>query len=174
MGYSTDFYGDFTVTPALKPEHLAYLTKFNQTRRMMRSASITEKRPDPIREAAGLPVGLEGGYFVGEGGDYGQGGFGDQKELGITDYNRPPSGQPGLWCKWTPGTDGTCIEWDGGEKFYSYTKWIAYLIKHFLAPWGYTVDGIVEWDGEDQGDVGRIVVNDNVVSTQFATITWNN
>ncbi len=177
MGYHTDFDGEFTVTPTLKPEHRAYLKQFAETRRMRRDMDITDKRPDPIRKAVGLRVGRDGGYFVGEGGTCGQGdwGWGEApKDAGILDNNTPPSGQPGLWCQWTPSSDGTCIDWDGGEKFYSYTEWITYLIKHFLAPWGYKLNGIVEWNGEEQGDMGRIVITDNAVTTQFATITWNN
>ena len=176
MGYHTDFDGEFSVTPALKPEHLVFLKAFADTRRMQRDSVITGKRPDPIREAAGLPVGPEGGYFVAEGGSCGQGdwGFGEaRKEAGIVDYNKPPSGQPGLWCQWTPNADGTCIEWDGGEKFYSYTEWITYLIKNFLAPWGYKLNGSVEWNGEDRDDRGRINIENNKVSTQFASVTWN-
>ena len=65
MGYSTDFFGEFEVTPTLKPEHAAYLRKFTETRRMKRDAAKTAARPDPIREAVGLPVGVEGCYFVG-------------------------------------------------------------------------------------------------------------
>ena len=34
----------------------AYLNKFNETRRCRRNAAMTAERPDPIREAAGLPT----------------------------------------------------------------------------------------------------------------------
>jgi hypothetical protein len=180
MGYSTDFEGRFSVSPAFKPEHEAYLNAFADTRRMKRDAEVTAKRPDPLREAVGLPVGPQGAYFVNEGGQAGQGEFmgsnwqKDQKNAGILDYNQQPIGQPGLWCQWNPCTDGeeSFIEWDGSEKFYNYVEWIEYLIENFLKPWGYTVNGTVEWQGEERSDMGRIVIKDNEVRTQVAKVTY--
>lgn len=162
MGYNTDFAGKFDLDRPLAPEHAAYLRKFNQTRRMRRNAEITDTRPDPLRLAVGLPVGEEGGYFVGTDGSMGQ-------EFGaadILDYNVAPVGQPELWCNWTPNDTGTAIEWDGGEKFYGYIPWIKYLIRHFLEPWGYVLNGEVEWWGEEQGDTGTIMIEDNSVTTE--------
>lgn len=169
MGYHTDFDGSFQVEPPLKPEHRAYLEKFSGTRRMRRVPAITAARPDPIREAAGLPVGRDGAYFVGAGGHAGQepeeGPLGaNRKKLGIIDYNSPPAGQPGLWCQWTPTEDGEAIVWDGGEKFYDYVEWLQYLIAHFLKPWGYVLNGKVEWEGEERSDFGVICVEANEVS----------
>jgi len=126
---------------------------------MKRDAAKTAEREDSIRQAVSLPVGREGGYFVGEGGFMGQDSGPD-----VLDSNEPPSGQPGLWCHWIPSEDGTAIEWDYGEKFYDYTDWIVYLIHHFLEPWGYVVNGEVEWQGEDPDDIGKIVVKKNMVS----------
>lgn len=37
MGYTTDFSGQFNVSPALKPEHMVYLAAFAETRRMKRN-----------------------------------------------------------------------------------------------------------------------------------------
>lgn len=64
MGYSTDFEGSFKITPALKDEHKQYLLAFSDTRRMQRNPIRCELMPDPIRLAAGLPVGVEGEYTV--------------------------------------------------------------------------------------------------------------
>lgn len=158
MGYTTEFDGSFSVTPPLKPEHVAYLTKFSETRRMKRDATQSLKMSDPVREAVGLPVGEEGAYFVGGGGFFGQ-----DEDSSVLAPNRPPTGQPGLWCKWIPTEDGSSIEWDGNEKFYDYIEWIQYLITHFTKPWGYTVNGSVEWGGEERGDTGIITVTDNTV-----------
>jgi hypothetical protein len=161
MGYTTDFQGEFKLDKPLKPEHAAFLAKFAETRRMKRNADVTATRPDPVREAVGLPVGIEGGYFVGSEEFAGQ----EYGAAGILDSNNPPTGQPGLWCQWVPDTTGTAIAWDEGEKFYDFIPWIEYLIEHFLAPWGYTLNGTVEWLGEDADDRGQIVVKDNVVKT---------
>jgi len=161
MGYSTDFNGRFKLDRTLTPAHAAYLTKFAETRRMRRDEKTTETRSDPIREAAGLQVGAEGEYFVGEGGLSGQGDdcipYGERGvKLGILSFNDSPGTQPGLWCQWTPSTCGNYIEWDGGEKFYNFVDWLAYICDNFLTPWGYTLNGEVAYHGEDHEDRGRI------------------
>jgi hypothetical protein len=143
---------------ALKPEHAAYLTAFNESRRMKRDAKIVEGFPDPVRLAAGLPVGKEGGYFVGGGGFMGQ-----DRDASVLDGNKPPRGQPGLWCKWVPDKYGRAIVWDRWEKFYYYVEWLEYLIKHCLGPWGYVLNGEVRWRGEDRDDRGVIVITANAV-----------
>jgi hypothetical protein len=158
MGYHTDFKGHFTFDHPLTDAQREYLTKFNQTRRMKRNSFKVETFPDPVRNAVGLPVGLDGGYFVGAAGSYGQ-----DHDSSVTDYNREPAGQPGLWCQWAPNASGTKLEWDGGEKFYNYIEWLEYIITHFLAPWGRTITGVVKWDGEEQGDDGKIIVKDNKI-----------
>jgi hypothetical protein len=169
MGYTTDFTGKFNLHKPLSPEHHAYLSAFADTRRMKRDAEKTALRPDPLRLAVGLPVGDEGGYYVGAPGcsenDW-EKIRGQEHTPDVTDYNHSPNGQPGLWCKWVPTEDGTAIEWDGGEKFYGYTDWIIYLIQNFLAPWGYVLAGSVEWQGEERGDKGIIVILNNTVRTQ--------
>lgn len=158
MGYHTDFSGSFLLDRPLAPEHLAYLQAFNGTRRMKRDASIAEATPDPVRVAAGLPIGDEGAYFVGSTKNFGQ-----SAEGGVVGYNDPPSEQPGLWCQWVPSDDGSEIVWDEGEKFYNYEEWLDYIIAHFLKPWGYTLNGEVHWYGGDDEDRGTLICKDNVV-----------
>jgi hypothetical protein len=163
MGYTTEFQGEVKVTPAMKPEHIAYINAFSESRRMKRDAVKAAGLSDPVREAAGLPVGPNGAYYVGSA----DSNCGQDDDGSILDSNGPPEGQPGLWCQWvvTEYPDGdTVIEHDGGEKFYDYTVWMAYLIEHFLEPWGYTVDGEIEWRGEDSHDSGTLVVEANQVS----------
>ena len=161
MGYTTDFNGEFALNRPLTKEHSIYLHKFSETRRMRRNASMTQYRYDSVREAAGLPVGRDGCYFVGERGYAGQDHGSD-----ILDYNNPPAGQPGLWCQWEPTDDDTGIHWNGAEKFYDYVAWLEYLITHFLGPWGYKLNGEVEWQGEEMSDRGVIVVKNNSVKTK--------
>jgi hypothetical protein len=147
MGYTTDFSGKFDLNKELSPKMVQYLTLFNETRRMQRNV-------DEV-------FGVEGEFFVFGGGDFGQ-----DHEPNIVDYNEPPSTQPSLWCQWKPTSDRMGIEWDGGEKFYNYTEWLVYLIHKFLAPNGYVLNGVVEWSGEESGDVGEIFVEDNKVFIQ--------
>lgn len=162
MGYRTNFKGQFELDKPLSAPHKAYLEQFNDTRRVRRDAERTALRPDPLRAAVGLPVGGEGGYFVGDAGLSTRAVASDV----VLGKDNPPTGQPGLWCQWRPTEDGAGIEWDGVEKFYAYTEWLRYLVDHFLAPWGYVLNGEVKWDGEDRGDLGVIVVVDNVVTTR--------
>jgi hypothetical protein len=167
MGYTTDFSGEFTLSPALSEAQVAYLKKFNETRRVTRDAAKTELRPDPLRAAVGLPVGPQGAFFVGETGFMGQNRSGD-----VTDGNRAPEGQPGLWCQWTPSDDGLVLAWDGGEKFYSYVEWLEYLIEHFLTPWGIEITGEVEWEGEERGDHGKLICADGSVEVLRGRIVY--
>jgi hypothetical protein len=159
MGYTTDFEGQFLLNKPLSHHHRSYLVRFNETRRMKRLEADADLRPDPLRDAVGLPIGREGGYFVGE-----EGTWGDHSGNDVVNSNKPPEGQPGLWCQWTPNENGTAIEWDGGEKFYYYVEWLEYLIKHFLGMWGYRLNGTVTYQGEAEGDKGSIIVVDNVVT----------
>ena len=158
MGYETSFTGEFAIQPPLSPEHLAYLRAFHETRRMKRDPQGTASRLDSIREAVGLPVGAEGGYFVSAGGHAGQeeGGW-------VLDFNHPPTGQPGLWCCWEPTEDGTGLWIEHENKHYHYIEWLQYLLKHFLIPWGYTLSGKVKWKGEERKDRGFLVVTNNHV-----------
>ncbi len=158
MGYTTEFRGQFQVVnletgkqQALTLAQYAYLKAFAQTRRMDRHPFKADTLDDPKRKAVGLPIGDSGGYFVGNEENHGQG-----HDKSVRDGNKPPVGQPGLWCQWTPTEDGTAIEWDEGEKFYDYVAWIEYILENFLKPWGLGLAGSVEWEGEEFGDRGSI------------------
>ncbi len=213
MGYTTDFSGEFKLDSPLTPEQIEYLKRFNSSRRMKRDASVVATFPDPLREAVGLPIGVEGGYYVGndEGdntplteddprtptlarvrewfpswdedtcckhresliaGKHGGVFAGQLHDASVVDYNDPPRGQLSLWNQWVPNEDGTAIEWDAGEKFYKYTRWLEYIIEHFLKPWGKTINGEVEWVGEDSSDIGKIIVEDNIVRTLVGHIVY--
>lgn len=57
------------------------------------------------------------------------------------------------------------LVWDGSEKFYGYTKWLAYLLYYFFEPNGYNGNGKIEYRGEDWvNDWGTIYVINNAVS----------
>lgn len=58
------------------------------------------------------------------------------------------------------------------EKFYHYETWLNYLITNVTSPAGYILNGQVEWEGEEQGDVGIIMVNENEVTTREGRITY--
>ena len=119
MGYSTDFKGSFTCHPPLSSDHQRYLTAFSITRRVKRNELRAEQRTDLLRVMVGLPIGVEGGYYVSSSDNYG-----GRTDDSVTCYNTPPEGQPSLWCGWIPNEDGTEIIWDGAEKFYEYVPWL--------------------------------------------------
>jgi hypothetical protein len=166
MGYTTDFHGQITVDPPLNEAERGYLNKFAGTRRMDRT---------------------KGPYFVDGTGDCGQG-----RDADINNYNRPPAGQPSLWCQWVPTEDGTAIAWDGGEKFYEADEWMRYLIDHFLKPgaWAknaasgpkangasifgdHVCNGTIEAHGEDPNDHWLLVVKDNVVTRKDGRVVYD-
>lgn len=158
MGYTTEFSGQVDITPPLNEQEIEFLNKFSGTRRMDRK---------------------NGPYFVDGSEDFGQGHNGD-----IREYNRPPAGQPGLWCQWVPNEDGTALEWDGGEKFYDATEWMTYLIEHFLKPdavaksvlpflQGHTLNGEIDAEGEDSGDIWKLVVKKNKVSEKRSRVVYD-
>ena len=161
MGYTTELLGSFELNKPLTAAQTAYLQAFSKTRRVRRNSELTADRPDPLRIAVGLPIGLQGAYFVGAEGPFGQ----EPSAPDVVEYNSPPEGQASLWCHWIPTNDGTAIEWDQVEKFYEFEEWLSYLIDHFLKPWGYVLNGRVKWKGEERGDIGTIRVIDNRVSS---------
>lgn len=161
MGYTTEFAGSFQLDRPLFDFQALYLLDFALTRRVKRSPTILTTIPDPGRDAVDLPLGEEGGYFINE--------SHPQAAASVIDENRPPKGQPGLYCQWQPTADGRGIEWNGREKFYRYVEWLQYLIVHFFVPWGYQLNGTVIWQGETTSDRGQIVVvNNQIVQPQNA------
>lgn len=174
MGYTTDFTGKFTLDKTLSLPHLNFLNKFSGTRRMKRDVKKLAERigvygvADLTSTKAGLDIGVEGANYVDESGFAGQ----NMSAMDVVCSNSPPKGQPSLWCQWIPTNDGDGIVWDGGEKFYEYVEWLEYIIEMYLKPWGYTLNGEVEWFGEDPDDRGKILVDNNLVSTKVACVTY--
>ena len=175
MGYTTDFTGSIKFDRPLTTEHADYLRKLNDTRRMKRDVKkLMEKHNGelgyPSKTApSNTPeeiYGVEGEFFVGGGGFGGQ----DHDDT-ILDFNRSSSTQPGLWCGWTITEDNTALEWDGGEKFYNYVEWLEYMMKNFFIKWGYRLNGEIEWQGEDNEDIGKIVIINNLVKIYDGYVT---
>ena len=80
---------------------------------------------------------------------------------------------PGLYCQWIPSEDGNHLEWDGNEKFYSYIDWLKYLMENILIPRGYVLSGETEWVGEEHGDFGKIVVENNEINVKQGKIVYD-
>lgn len=155
MGYTTDFFGGFDLTN-ITPAQEEYINRFSISRRMKRD--ITKLRNpelgliNPKDDTPESIYGIEGEFYTGE------------DEIGVLDYNKPAKTQPGLWCQWVVNRQFTRLEWDGTEKFYNYIEWLHYLNDNFFKVWGVGLNGSVKWRGEDYGDSGTIVVENNEIS----------
>lgn len=79
---------------------------------------------------------------------------------------------PGGHCDWEINEDGTELRHNGSENSYDYVQWIRYIADTHLAPIGVKLNGMVEWDGAEQGDAGLIIAKDNVVTTKRAKISY--
>jgi len=175
MGYYTELSGKFTLDRPLSSEHRVYLEEFNKTRRMARTVKAARKLPDPVREAAGLPLGVDGAFYVGGSSEILQIKRGESysaacKRAGVRP-NRPPKGQPSLRCPWVPSADGSAVIWDDVEKPDEYVEWLEYLVANFLVPWGYRIDGEVHWRGDDSDDRGTIFVKRNQIEAVHDVIS---
>ena len=128
--------GGFHINPPLQGIHLAYLDRISQIRHVKRDVSKLENLRDPLREMVGLPLGLEGAYYVGER-------IPSKHNSSVIDINKPPQGQPRRWCEWIPTEDGEFYFW-AYERTYGYDSWLKYLIEHFFTPWNYKLSGRIE------------------------------
>ena len=159
MGYTTEFTGSLRFDRPMTKKQTKYIQKFCEIRHMKRNAELVQEQPDPLRQSIGLAVGLEGGYYVGTKDRQSS----QDHEKSVINVNLPPDNQPGLWCNWTVNDDGNQLSWDGSEKFYNYIEWLKYLIAHFFQPWGYTLNGEINFQGEDSEDTGTIIIKDNIL-----------
>lgn len=84
--------------------------------------------------------------------------------LAKTRHEDPP--MPSIYCGWQLRLDENdmyFLEWDSKEKFYNYVEWIQYITE-LISDWELKLNGRVFFQGESMGDVGFILVKDNVVT----------
>lgn len=110
MGTTTDYLGHFTIDPPLNDAERDYLAAFCESRRWARPGGPYAVPPHPLAEEA--------------------------HETDVEAFNRCAAGQPDLWCQWVPCPTGCCLSWDGREHFLAGTRWLQYLVDHFLRPGG--------------------------------------
>jgi hypothetical protein len=106
---------------------------------------------DPLRQAVGLPLGLDGEFFTGDcpGDPY------------------PPSPIPTIKCPWSYTLDETgrithitCTPGDE-EAVHVRVEWLKYLLGNFFISWSYVLSGVVRWRwGEESG---AIVLRNNIL-----------
>ena len=161
MGYTTDFEGSFAITPTPSPEITKYINAFADHRHMVRDPEkVKALFPNWKEQCFNGELGNECEFFVG-----GTGPFGQDHDDSIINFNSEPGDCPSLWCQWIIENGELC--WDGGEKFYEYVDWLKYLIKNFFEPSGYTLNGVVDFQGEEDDDCGKITVVNNKVTMEY-------
>lgn len=150
MGYTTTFLGAFTFSRSLTEAELTFLQAFSASRRMKLDPLQLEEFEGKHAEPYTHSYGPEGAYFAHDL---------LREHPAILDSNEPPTGQPGIWCNWSP--TATTLQWNGAEKFYYYAEWLEYLVDHFFTPWGVRLNGAVQWSGEDPADRGVLSLRNN-------------
>jgi len=184
MGYTTTFTGAFHLNKPLDPALETFFKRFSQTRHVRRDIAVIKAMDPEWKEHCFKgDLGESGAYYLppatltkdqiqsgslfmrlpsGDGPFDNK--FGQVLDRSVINNNQPPAEMPGLWCQWL--VHGDSIEWDGMEKFYNYVEWLEYILKHFLIPEGYVVNGSVKWQGEEAADTGIITVTNNKVSVK--------
>lgn len=175
MGYSTSFCGalvtnvPITESTEFAPSDFKSITSLNQSQTLGLINLLSSSR----RMQRNLPAnyGIEGEFFVPD--NYAKD-AGQSEDDSIVNYNNPPRTQPSLWLGWeiVPGNEYYELVWDGTEKFYDYAEWLKYLLTTFFIPKGIILHGIIEWEGEDWGDLGRLKVVNNVLTIDTFRITY--
>jgi hypothetical protein len=150
VGYDTTFSGQVTVDPPLSPAEVQFLKDFSETRHCTHQDS---------------PFAAVGGYTC------------SGRNCGS-----PGPGVPDFWCLWEATDDGTAIKWNGAEKFYDSEAWMKFLISNFLAPGSvagpaylthdHTLNGVIDAEGEEAGDIWRLIVKGNIVRRVDATVIF--
>lgn len=107
MTYFANFLGEVWITPRLNAAEIAYLTRFADTRRMRRRSGPYTTEPFDLLG----PLGTD-----------------------VLDVNEPAEGQPDLYCQWIPTPEGEAIAWNRSSKFPFASRWMEYIVEHFLAP----------------------------------------
>ncbi len=88
-----------------------------------------------------------------------------QGEGYLKNFTDTPDRLPDSYLQWQPTEDGQGLEWNGGEKFYEYVHWLRWLIKHYFMPRDIVLNGDIQWQGEETGDIGILRVIDNKVTS---------
>lgn len=185
MGYTTDFYGNFSVSGNLTLELVKYITDFSLARHTEVDVEMFKKEyPDWAKYGFNGDIGKFGEFLV----------YGAHHDIYCFDPSKPnpfevnsynPKITDSFWCEWSfldsdgeflgdrsdkeisrlIKNDEICFGWNGAEKFYCYEEWLHFLLPNFLIPSGVVLNGATLAVGEDNGDARYIIINDNEVIT---------
>jgi len=170
MGYNIEYRGRFEFSKTIDDGVYEYLRDFAKTRHMKREMSKSEG------------YGVYGEFYLAPNEFYQDITFLNlikegkdpsnylQKEYRILDQNNPPPTQPGLWCHWIPTEDHKGLEWNRSEKFYNGKEWLEYLIKNFIAPRGYFLNGSVQVVDLDKREYPNQICELNVIQNEVKVV----
>jgi hypothetical protein len=161
MGYDTYFHGEISISPPLLPEHEAYLKAFLQRDHWSLDTNLIASEEDSLRSAVGLGLGISGEFYTGDDSVYET-----HARLPGTPITQPSARTD--WRVFSPDHLGM----RESTRTEGYVLWLKYLMQNFFIPWGYVLDGMIEWDGDDPGDKGMIHVNQNKAEVEVAELTW--
>ena len=153
MGLHTSYLGHIRIAPALSPDEIEFVRRFNETRHCGEDSAPLRTVQHPAENESTGDVGA---------------------------YNRAAPGMPGLWCPWTCCAAGCCLHWDGVEKPDSPQQWLEYLIDRFLRPgallgddpearrlgltFDHVLDGVLVGERRETSELFALEVERNVVT----------
>jgi Bacterial RNA polymerase, alpha chain C terminal domain len=158
MGYNTAQDGHLVISPPLDPAQTAWVRAFAQSRRVCRHEERIAAAPDPLREAVGLAVGVDGAFYTGA--------LQDESDETVADWNNPADPVPSLYSAWTVSEDGARLT--GRDQAAYPTVWLEVFVE-ILVGWGRSLSGQVWLQGDDPSDVSRVEVEGDEVIVREIT-----
>ena len=158
MGYDTYFNGEFELDRLLTDDQREFLDLWlsgdhvARDADLLKSAACSKQNLECLNllDRLGMEPGEECVNYIGHPNDGAETGH-------------DPHSLPGRHCYWQISPRGATISCERGSSFL-YVEWLTYIIEHFIKPWGYTLNGEVYWDGDQNDDRGKIEVIDNVIT----------
>lgn len=148
-------------TFAIDQDTRALLDGLYRTRRVKRNLVQLAASHNITVNAAQEKWGVDGEFYI----DLASGNYPDSANPTISDYEKPPSKQPSLYCPWKLNTTNSLSLTDDTPKD---VEWLEWLINNIFSPRGYTLDGTVLRFVEKRMHMRRILVTNNIVSVQIA------
>ena len=172
MGYTIDYIGSFKLNKPLGEDLAKFLYDFSKTRHYHRAWKPEEENgrwfidPEGKMEPDFNDKEYQDVLYAKPYNHEKRKAF-ELEKYGCVDLNEVNPGMPSFHCQWIPTEDNTGIRWDGNEKFYKAFDWLKFIIKHYLEPQGYVLNGIVEiraGSSEYPFENGVLEVRDNDVT----------
>lgn len=162
--------GVLTLSRPLTDDEYYYLAALALNKRMKRKRPLVQMMidkqalEDPFRNEVGLPLGMDGCFFVGNRGEA----F-DEFDTSVINKEAPPRGCPGSWVSWVPSVENRSKLVLSGKKEQHAGRWAKFLVeKLFSKHWGITASGVVTYsqvDGKGLINTQLTIINGKTVIT---------